>query len=228
MTTSEVSDDPFAIHLRREPLPDAGIRIILLTDLPSAKADGVIAPLVEFIAASGRAVECAVVPLAGSGFGQSLERGLERASLPLVLVTTALEPWTVEHLNPLLRAIDQCDHVVGRRPRGEPRRLDRPLASAPAAVDLRCSVARRPFACRLHRLDKLVAIPLQSASSFLDIEILAKATFLGHLIDEVDVPPLRGHIATAGWWADWNRVAARSAVRAAVRSSGRTAMPGRR
>ena len=42
--------------------------------------------------------------------------------------------------------------------------------------------------CRLHRREKLAAIPLQSASSFLDVEILAKATFLGHLIDEVDVP----------------------------------------
>ena len=34
MTTTEASDDPFADHLRRDPLPNAGIRIILLTDLP--------------------------------------------------------------------------------------------------------------------------------------------------------------------------------------------------
>ena len=52
--------------------------------------------------------------------------------------------------------------------------------------------------CRLHRLDKLAAIPLQSASSFLDTEILAKATFLGHLIDEVTVPPLRGQTGSSG------------------------------
>ena len=60
--------------------------------------------------------------------------------------------------------------------------------------------------CRLHRLPKLLAIPLQSSSSFLDIEILAKATFLGHLIDEVDVPPLSCEFWHGGWWADWKNV----------------------
>ncbi len=38
MTPTEASDDPFADHLRRDPLPNAGIRIILLTDLPSESA----------------------------------------------------------------------------------------------------------------------------------------------------------------------------------------------
>ena len=33
-TDDEASDDPFAEHLRRDPLPDAGIRIIVLTDIP--------------------------------------------------------------------------------------------------------------------------------------------------------------------------------------------------
>jgi hypothetical protein len=44
--------------------------------------------------------------------------------------------------------------------------------------------------CRIHRLEKLAAIPLQSTSSFIDVEIPAKATFLTHVIGEVDVPPL--------------------------------------
>ena len=39
-------------------------------------------------------------------------------------------------------------------------------------------------------MEKLAAIPLQSGSSFLDLEILAKATFLGHLLSEVEIPPL--------------------------------------
>ena len=42
MTTSEVSDDPFVEHLRRDPLPNAGIRIILLTRLPAESAERII------------------------------------------------------------------------------------------------------------------------------------------------------------------------------------------
>ncbi len=57
MTTSEAIDDPFASHIRRDPLPDAGIRIILLTDLPRADAEAVIAPLIDHIKAMGRPVE---------------------------------------------------------------------------------------------------------------------------------------------------------------------------
>ena len=41
MTTTEASDDPFAEHHRRDPLPNAGIRIILLTDSPGETATGV-------------------------------------------------------------------------------------------------------------------------------------------------------------------------------------------
>ena len=82
--------------------------------------------------------------------------------------------------------------------------------------------------CRLHRLDKLAAIPLQSASSFLDTEILAKATFLGHLIDEVAIPPLRGRVGSDRLVDGLEPGPRPSAVRSIIRSSGRTAMPGRR
>ena len=143
-----------------------------------------------------------------------------------MLVTTADEPWTKAHLEPLLEAINQCDHVIGCRPTasrgnwaGHPGSLVRRLIFAVPLHDVHSP-------CRLHRLDKLAVIPLQSASSFLDIEILAKATFLGHLIDEVAVPPLRGH----GFRVAGGRIgtgSAPSAVRAIIRSSGRIAMPGR-
>ena len=56
--------------------------------------------------------------------------------------------------------------------------------------------------CQLHRVEKLAAIPLQSGSSFLDLEILAKATFLGHLLSEVEIPPLGGWTTWRGWWTD--------------------------
>jgi hypothetical protein len=206
MTTSEVSDDPFVEHLRRDPLPNAGIRIILLTQLPTESAEAISAPLANLVSALGRPVECSVVPVGDEGVGRALELGLHGATLPLVLVTTAEEPWTKEHLEPLLEAINQCDHVIGcRREWGRGNwtgflgRLARRIVFAVPLHDIHSP-------CRLHRLDKLAAIPLQSRSSFLEIEILAKATFLGHLIDEVNVPSLRGRASSSGWLTDVNQV----------------------
>ena len=217
MTTAETSDDPFADHLRRDPLPSAGIRIILLTDLPAESADGIISPLANLIAALGRPVERSIVSIGGDGLGRALERGLQGATLPLVLVTTAEEPWTAEHLEPLLEAIDQCDHVVGCRQdrtrtnwSGLPSLVMRRLIFAVPLRDVHSPG-------RLHRLDKLAAIPLQSSSSFVDTEILAKATFLGHLIDEVAIPPLRGRVRSTRLWTDVNQVLGHPRF---VRSSG--------
>ena len=191
MTTSEASDDPFEIHTRREPLQSAGIRIILLTDLDQESAEAVVAPLVEQISALGREVERCIVPVGGSDFSSSLARGLEGAHLPLVLTTTAQEPWTKAHLDPLLEGIDHSDHVVGRRPAGGWDNGMRWLGALPRRLVFAVPLLDIHSPCRLHRLEKLSVIPLQSASSFLDTEILAKATFLGQLIAEADVPPLR-------------------------------------
>ena len=47
----------------------------------------------------------------------------------------------------------------------------------------RSATSTRPVGCIVET--SLAAVALQSSSSFLDVEILAKATFLGHLIDEV-------------------------------------------
>ncbi len=46
MTTSE-EQDPFSAHFKRDPLPGAGIRIVMLTKLPYEQAEAVIAPLSE-------------------------------------------------------------------------------------------------------------------------------------------------------------------------------------
>jgi hypothetical protein len=206
MTTSEAIDDPFASHIRRDPLPDAGIRIILFTDLPRNDADAVIAPLIEHIKAIGRPVEHRILDVEGSDLSSSLCRGLDSASFPLVLVTTASEPWTAAHLEPLLKAIDYCDHVVGRRPADGREQWTRRLKSLPGRLVFALPLLDVHSPCRLHRLEKLAAIPLQSSSCFLDKEVLAKATFLGHLIDEVDVPPLQGIRKAAGSWSDWNQI----------------------
>src|SRR5262249_8239002 len=148
------------------------------------------APLIDHLAAMGRAVEHRVVPVDGVDLGVALSSGLEDAHLPLVLVTTAREPWTPAHLEPLLKAIDHSDHVVGRRPARGTEAFRRWLSMLPRRLIFAVPLLDIHSPCRLHRREKLRSIPLQSTSSLLDVEIFAKATFLGHLIDEVDVPPL--------------------------------------
>src|SRR5262249_25866933 len=162
----------------------AGIRIILLTRSTPDLALPIVMPLVERISALGRPVEHSVVTVDSLGLAPALRRGLEGASLPLVYVTTATEAASESHLAPLLRAIDKSDHVIGCRPKG-----DRSVVATFIARLFRRIVFALPLddvhsPCQLHRLEKLLSIPLQSASSFLDTEIYAKATFLGHLIDE--------------------------------------------
>jgi hypothetical protein len=217
MTTTEADDDPFANHLHRDPLPNAGVRIILMTDLPAESANSIMSSLADLVAALGRPVERCIESVGSEGLDRSLERGLRGATLPLVLVTTAEEPWTTEHLEPLLEAINQCDHVLGCRQdrvrtkwSGLPVVLMRRFIFAVPLRDVHSP-------CRLHRLDKLAAIPFQSASSFIDTEILAKATFLGHLIDEVVIPPLRGRVVSTRLWSDLNQVLGHPRF---VRSSG--------
>src|SRR5262245_54056639 len=103
MTAMEASDDPFERHFHRDPLPGAGIRIVHLTDLSEDRALALVAPLIQAIQESGRPVECRIVAPDGD-VSQALCRGLEGASLPLVLITTACEPFTMAHLAPLLGA----------------------------------------------------------------------------------------------------------------------------
>ena len=138
-------------------------------------------------------------------------------------MTSADEPWTAEHLEPLLEAIDHCDHVVGRRRAGPLAGCDAGSAGFPWRLIFAVPVDDVHSPCRLHRLEKLAAIPLQSASEFLDVEILAKATFFGHLIDEVPVPAARGRVARGPFWRDFVAVFRRPVLCPPVRSSGRSA-----
>ena len=167
MTKSEEIDDPFSAHLKRDPLPGAGIRIILLTRLPHDRA----------VPSSPRWKKGSP-----SWNGRSSNESLtvdgvwprRRASprprgchMPLVLVTTAIEPWTTNHLDPLLKAIDQSDHVIGRRPRPARSGGTTWLRAAGQAIDLCCSSGRRPLAvpaasarkARGHRASVAVVVP---------------------------------------------------------------------
>lgn len=93
MTTSEELDDKFSAHFHRDPLPgDAGIRIVLLTKLPHAEADAVIAPLCEKIAELGRPVEQRVVAVD--------ELGLAEASPAVSKMPACLWCWSQPRSNP--------------------------------------------------------------------------------------------------------------------------------
>ena len=128
---------------------------------------------------------------------------MEGSAQPLVLVTAPLETLSPEHVEPLLKAIDLCDHAIGRRPASTGKKILRWMGSLPR---------RLVFAVPVLDVDSPLLAPsrreaaglsrLQSASSFLNLEILAKATFLGHLLSEVDVPPVRGWTSRRGWWTD--------------------------
>src|SRR5262249_17315261 len=136
------------------------------------------------------------------------------AALPLVLLTTALEPWTAAHLQPLLEAIDLCDHAIGRRIEGSRWRTFCAWAgSIPRRLIFAVPVIDVHSPCQLPRLEKLRSIPLQPGSSFVDAEILAKATFLAHLLKEVPVPPMRGGVFRRGWWRDLKTVLKRPRFR---------------
>src|SRR5213078_1565937 len=99
---------PFEAHFHRDPLPGAGIRVIVVCHDDGPPADRVARSLEDLIVARGRRVETIVMPVAGRGFNRALELGLEGASEPLVLITSATEPWTAGHLDPLLASIDHC------------------------------------------------------------------------------------------------------------------------
>jgi hypothetical protein len=220
MSTGSVIDehDPYAAHFHREPLPGAAVRVILITSQNGDSAEAVLAPLTSAIAGAGRVVETRTVQFdqKTSCLRDVYETALQEPTSPLVLVTTATEPWSAAHLEPLLNTIDICDHVVGRRRVGYWRRFLRTIGSLPRRLLFAVPVIDVHSPCQLHRAEKLAAIALQSSSSFLDVEMLAKATFLGHLLGEVEVPPLRGRKFRTGWWSDLIRVLKRPEFRSKV------------
>lgn len=204
-------DDPLEIHARRDPLPGAPVRVIVVAAPGPEEPDRIAEGLVNLLERLGRKAEAVVVSADYRGWNRAIERGLAGASQPLALISSASAPWTEAHLMPLLKAIDTCDHVVGRRSVSIAGRIGRWLAAQPWRRLFAVPVVDVHSPCRLHRLDRLTAIPLQSASAFVDVEILAKATFFGHLIDEVAIPALDGRVPV-GLWNDFVDVFRRPAL----------------
>lgn len=209
MTTPEAADplDPFEVHFHREPLQGAGVTLILLADTtadPVATA-GVFAPCVAWLQGEGgRSVQSQVVPVdrASPRLNALIEAALEAVDQPIVLICSAVEPIAPEYLKPLLESIDKADHVLGRRPTTPLRDGVRRLTSLFRRLVFAVPILDVDSPCQLHRTEKLRAIPLQSGSSFVNVEILAKATFLGHLLDEVEIPALVGTVWGRGRFKD--------------------------
>jgi hypothetical protein len=199
-----VDDDPYLAHFHRDPLPGAGVLIVLLSEQAEDSASSLLAQAIAWIEEAKRPVEVRLAALdpRSERLGELLARALEGTSQPLVLVTTPLEPLTGAHLEPLFKAIDLCDHVTGRRPASTAGRILRAIGSLPRGLVFAVPILDVNSPLSLHRTQALRAIPLQSASSFVRHEILAKATFLGHLLSEVDMPPIRGWSTRRGWWSD--------------------------
>lgn len=186
-------EDPYEAHFRRAPLSTAEVQILVLdasTEDPS-RAQVVADGLLGLLAGRNRRGSVRVVPVdRQTGWGPALESAIRTVSAPLVLVTTAAQPWTDAHLTPMLKAIDAADHVLGLRSRTRPGRLARWLGRLPWRLLFHIPLTDLHSPCRIHRREAIAAIPLQSRSAFAHVELLAKATFLGHLVDEVAVPGL--------------------------------------
>jgi hypothetical protein len=124
------------------------------------------------------------------GWNRALEHGLLGGDEPILIVTTAVAPWSVAHLDPLLKAIDSRDHAIGRRPASFMGKVGRWFATLPYRFLFAVPATDIYSPLRMHRREALAKIPLQSASRLVDVEVLAKATFFVQTIEEVDVPAL--------------------------------------
>jgi hypothetical protein len=190
---------PLDAAARREPLARGGVRVIVMATADTPDPDAIGQGLLDLLARRKREADAFVVRADAVGWARALEQGLADGMHPIVLVTSAAAPWTAGHLDPLLSAIDARDHVVGRRPLSLGGRLRRWLATRPWRLLFALPVADVYSPCLMHRRSALEAIVPQSASRFLTVEILAKATFLTQVIEEVAVPALAAVPAKTSW-----------------------------
>lgn len=183
--------DPFILHARRATVKGAAVLVVQFDAGDPDNAAEIAAGLCTLLEKCGHEAEAQVVASRDpAGLGAVLEAAVTCAAQPLVLVSSAVAAWSMAHVEPLLKAIEAADHVVGRRPAGFPTNLLRRARALARGVLFANPVVDIHSPCRIHRREKIAAIPLQSESNYLDQELLAKATFLRHLIAEVPIPEL--------------------------------------
>ncbi len=84
------------------------------------------------------------------GWDKALEEGMAGGMQPIILVTSALQKWSVAHLDPLLKAIDHRDHVIGRRPAPSGRGLAAlagDISPGESSSPCRSSTSSHPAGC---------------------------------------------------------------------------------
>lgn len=194
--------DPFAVHFHREPLGVVDVAIVVLTRPGDATAGW--EESLAWLRDAGRAVDLRIreVDPSAPGIGTAIQEAADAASTPIVAVVRAVDPPSRAHWEPLFQALDQADHVVGSRPAGPATSLMRRLARIVRRAVFGVPILDVDSPLSLHRTEKLRAIPLQSGSSFAVVELLAKSTFLGHILDEPAVPALAGRTWRRGWLGD--------------------------
>jgi hypothetical protein len=204
---------PLDAHAIREPLPKtAGIWAVVLTE-DEAKAEAVAEGLRRLLNGRGRPIKVVVEPYRHESRAERLGRAIRDADLPIVLVTTATEPWTEAHFRPLIDALDRSDHVLGRRRRALSGRVARWLSTRLWSLLFAIPLKDVHSPCRLHRREALGLLPPQSSSRFLDVELLAKASFFAQLVDEEDIPPLPDSPGPRGFWGDFVDVFRKPVIR---------------
>jgi hypothetical protein len=203
----EVTDGDDWIHpldaaALRDPIPDGEVLVIVMAGKDCADPDAIGQGLLDLLKARNRKAEAFIVRPDAKGWDKAFEEGLEAGSQPIVLITTSTERWSAKHLAPLLKAIDLRDHVIGLRPASLTGRLKRWIKTLPWRGLFALSMADPFSPCRMHRRSALDRLVPQSSSRFLEVELLAKATFLTQVIEEVEVPSLASS-PVEGIWSDF-------------------------
>ncbi len=200
LAVEEIEDDPFLAASKRTTVSGSGVDVLVFDALNPEKAQAIGEGLVQLLRKRNRYAEARVLDSSTStGMAVVLEAAIASTTQDLLLVTTAVDFWRPEHLDPLLAAIESADHVIGRRPVGFPLGLKRWLGWGIRSTVYAVPIHDIHSPCTLHRRDSLQSIPLQSESAFADLELLAKATFLSRLLIEVPVPDLQADEDSRRW-----------------------------
>jgi glycosyltransferase involved in cell wall biosynthesis len=216
----------------RSPIADAALSVVLLSAGPSAPNLGdvlaewatylnggdreyeLILPLLVGDGPSsdwtGRYSRLRVLPMAvPAGLGTALRAGVAAARYPLLCYCLADGRFRPADLGRLLRKIDRVDLVCARR---EAKQAAQPTWGGRLvrwAAQWIFGIVVRDLECVfvLARRALFARIPIQSEGPFAHVEVLAKANFLGALLDEAVVAQrsVGSQGQPLGWgqaWAD--------------------------
>ena len=127
------------------------------------------------------------------GYGAALRSGFAAATHPLVFYTDSDNQFQVDQIDRLLERIDDADIVTGFRVHRQDNWRRRFMAwGYRRFVHTVFGIRARDVDCafKLYRRYVFDKVLIQSDHYFVDGEVLAKAAFVGYLIDEVGVTHL--------------------------------------